>query len=185
MEENLSPQQLTKKAEAAYQNEDYEQAIRLYTTAKEAYTQAGDALSAAEMSNNLSVVWLRQGNAAQSLQALDGAEQVFAQAGDTRRQAMTCGNQAAALEALNRRPEAISAYEQSAALFRQAGETDLRVYVLKSLSALQMRAGRRFEAMATMQAALDSQKSLSLRERLLRKLLQIVFSLLRRGPTVP
>ena len=48
----------------------------------------------------------------------------------------------------------------------------MRSYVLQAISALQLRTGKQLQAMASMDAALDNKGGkLSLKERLLRKLL--------------
>ena len=63
-------------------------------------------------------------------------------------------------------------------LLKQVNEPDLRIYVLQSLSGLHLRRRHYLEALAAMQAALDLKSNLSLRERILKKLLQIVFGML-------
>ncbi len=168
------------KAKAAYEAEDFEDAAQWYERAASQYTQQSDPLNAAEMANNRSVSLLRGGNAQGAYQASLGTEKVFAQAGDLKRQAMALGNQAAALESLHKDDEAIALYTQSNQLLKQLNEGALRVYVLQNLSGLYLRQRHYMNAMATMEAALEIKPNLGLRERLLRKLLQIVFKLLGR-----
>lgn len=175
---NLPTQQLQKEAQDAYQIEEYQLAARKFRAAAESYQNGGDALMAAEMANNASVALLKAGDASGAYEAARGTEQVFAQASDLRRQAIALSNQASALESMKKIDQALALYQQAADLLKQCGEKELRAYVLKSMSLLQFRKGKRFEAMATMRAALDSQKQLSLRDRLLRGLLGIVFRLL-------
>jgi hypothetical protein len=102
-------------------------------------------------------------------------------AGDFRRQSLALGNQAAALEALNQTDEALQKYNQCADLLKQTGEPDYRAHVLKSISALQMKTGHQLEALASMNAALDNKKQLSLQERFIKKLIRIPFDMMRRG----
>ncbi len=102
-------------------------------------------------------------------------------AGDQKRQALALGNQAAALEALGRTKQAIELYERSAELLKTLGENELRSITLQTLSALQLKNKRQFEAMATMQAALASKKKLSAKEHLLKRLLRVTFQLLNRS----
>jgi len=172
--------QMIEKAKSAYEAEDFEEAARWYDRAGEQYALQDDAINVAEMANNRSVCLLRGGNAQAALEASKGTEKIFAQAGDLRRQAMALGNQASALEAMPRLDEAISLYLQSNELLKQINDRDLRIYVLQSLSGLQLKRRQYLQALATMQAALDIKQKLTLRDRILKKLLQIVFSLLGR-----
>lgn len=176
----LSLPQMIDKAKAAYDAEDFEEAARWYDRAGNQFTLDLDPINAAEMANNRSVCLLRSGNPQAALAVSRGTEKIFAQAGDIRRQAMALGNQAAAVEAMQRVDEAISLYQQSNELLKQINDHDLRMYVLQSLSGLQLKRRQYLQALATMQAALEIKQKLTLRERILMKLLQIVFSLLGR-----
>lgn len=169
-------QQLAEEARAAFQAGRYEAAASLFERAHALSAQAGDALAAAEMANNLSVARLQAGDAAGALAAVQDTDQAFAQAGDTVKQAMALGNQAAAQEALGQLETALTLYQQSADLLKPyPDQAETRAIVLKSISSLQVRTGRQLEALASMNAALDQQKKLSLREKLLHKLLRIPF----------
>jgi tetratricopeptide (TPR) repeat protein len=176
--ETVSLPQMLEKAKTAYETEDFEEAARWYEQAAKEYTAQGDAINAAEMNNNRSVCLLRADNPNAAYQAALGTEQIFAQTGDVRRQAMALGNQAAALDSMKKYEEAIQLYRQSNELLKQINAPDLRIYVLQSLSGLHLRRRHYLEALAAMQAALDLKSNLSLRERILKKLLQIVFGML-------
>jgi tetratricopeptide (TPR) repeat protein len=167
----------SKQAENAYKSGDYQEAARLYReAARDAESNQNHPL-AAEMKNNCSVALLQAGDAAGALEAVLDTDQVFAQSGDRKKQAMALGNRAAALEGLGKLKEAVEAYQQASELLKDLNEPEMRSYVLKNLSALQLRTGSQFEALATMQTALDSQKKLSLRQRFLKKLLEIPFKM--------
>jgi hypothetical protein len=94
---------------------------------------------------------------------------------------LALGNQAAALEALNRLDDALARYWQCSNLLKQIGDEETRAPVLKNISTLQIRTGHQFEALATMEAALNNQKKLSPVERFLKKLLNIPMKMLRRS----
>lgn len=175
---NPSVQKLSKEAQDAYQIEEFALSARKYQDAAAEAARMGDELTAAEMANNRSVALLKGGDAVGAYEAARGTDQVFQHAGDARRQAIALGNQASALEALKKPSEAMPLYQQAADLFKGLGENEMRGIVLKSMSYLQFRTGKRFEAMATMRAALDGQKHLSLRELVLKSLLGIVFRLM-------
>lgn len=166
-----TPQELEKQGKSAYSRKDYPTAAQTFLAASQGYRLAGNALAAAEMSNNASVAFLQAGEAQAALEAVGSTQDVFAHAGDIRRQAMALGNRAAALQALNRFGEALDAYELSADLLKQVGDEELRLTVMQSISALQLRTGRHLEAVATMQAGLEDITRPSIKQRFLRKLL--------------
>jgi tetratricopeptide (TPR) repeat protein len=178
MTQALTAEGFVEKGKDAYKRKDYRKAAEAYRMATEAYTSSGDKLMAAEVANNCSVAWLKFGDAQAALDAVKGTEAVFAEGGDILRQGFAWGNQGSALEALGRQDEAITAYEQSATLLKQAGETEMRLYVMESLSELQFRTGRQLQALATMKAGLDGVKRPSLKQSLVRKILEIPFDIL-------
>lgn len=179
-DQTLSPAQLNQEAKAAYEREDYEQAIRTFEAAERGYTAAGDPLNAAEMANNRSVSLLQSGNAQGALDAVGNTADIFAEAKDTKRQAMALGNKAAALAELGQREEAEKLYWESARLLNEVGETALRASVLQAISRLQMRSGRVMEAVASMQSGLEQVEKPSWTQKLLKKLLQVPQRMLNR-----
>jgi len=179
MADSRAPDVLSSQGQAAYQRGDYPESAEKFKAAAEAYQSAGDSLTAAEMHNNASVAYLQAGNAEAALAEVAGTPEIFASLGDLRRQAMAVGNRAAALAGLHRVEEALEAYELSASLLQQAGETDLRLHTMQAMSALQLESGRRLEALATMKAGLDNIKKPSPKQRLLKRLLDIPFNMLK------
>ena len=173
--------QILQNAKIAYEADEFEQAAQWYDQAAAHYTQQNDTLNAAEMINNRSVSLLRAGSPQLALQIVQGTEIVFAQAGDRKRQAVALGNQAAANDALHRTDEAIRLYQQSNELLKQIDEPGLRLFVLQSLSGLYLKRSRYLEALAAMDVALEIKQHLSLREKILRKLLQVVFRMMGRN----
>jgi tetratricopeptide (TPR) repeat protein len=171
MAETTSPQKLAKEAKAAYKSGDYEAAARLFEAARQGYEAMNEPLDAAEMANNCSVSYLQAGNGEAALTAVDGSDAVFAQAGDLKRQGMALSNRGAALEALERFEEAIAAYQQAAKILQQAGEDQMRAQVMQSLSSLQLKLGRQWEALGSMQDGLEGVQNPSLKQKMLKKLL--------------
>jgi tetratricopeptide (TPR) repeat protein len=156
MNDTLTLPELIEEGMAAYKRGDFLASAQAYQAAVQGYAATGDRLTAAEMSNNSSVAYLRLGEAEAALQAVEGTPEIFAEAQDMRRQGIALGNLGAALDALKRLDEAEDAYQRSADLLGQAGEADLRAHVLKSLSVLQLRRGDQMQAVATMQSSLDA-----------------------------
>ncbi len=175
-----TPSSLAASAEKAYHAGQLPQAAALFEQAAGLYTAAGNPVKAAEMANSQSVVLLRSGDAQAALNACSGTDRIFAQAGEIQKQALALGNQAAALEALNRLDEALDLYRQSSDLLKQTGDQEHRAYVLKSISALQIRTGHQLEGLASMEAALENKKKLSLQERILKKIIHVPFQMLKR-----
>jgi tetratricopeptide (TPR) repeat protein len=177
--ETLKPYQLADEGQAAYQNKEYLSAAQIYMAAAEAFKAQGDEIKAAEMLNNCSVAYLKEGEAVNAFAAAQGTERVFAQIGDLKQQAMSIGNQAAALEKLKRIDEAMQAYEKSAALLLEAGDWEFRYYVMQSISSLQLRKRKYLEAYATLRVGIMGVKKPNLKQRLLKSLIQIPYKLIK------
>lgn len=170
--------QLIKEAENAYRSQAYQVAARKFEAAAELYISAENSLMAAEMANNRSVALLKAGDAPGAYQAARDTDTIFAQAGDIRRQAIALSNQASALDSLNKFDRALELYQKAADLLKGLDEREMRPLILKNISYIQFRHANKFGAMATMKMALESQQQLTLRERVLKTLLGIVFRLL-------
>jgi tetratricopeptide (TPR) repeat protein len=179
MAEILKVAQLVKEGKLAYQRGDYESAARSFQAASQGYLTSQDPLNAAEMANNASVAFLKAGDVQAALQVVVGTPQVFAEAGDIRRQAMALGNLGAALEGVKRYQEAEDSYQQSADLLKQIGEDQLRLNVMQSLSNLQMRTGKHLQALSSMQAGIEDVNRPSPKQRILKKLLDVPFKLMK------
>ncbi len=174
-----SSQPIVTQATAAYESGSYLEAAKLFEEAANAFFAVQDRLNAAEMRNNRSVALLKAGDASGALLAAEGTETVFLEAGDHFRAAMAYGNQAAALEALGKNKRALDLYGKSSDLLKGTGHDDLRVFVLQNISALQLKTGGHLQSMASMQAALDLKPRLTVKERLLNRLLKVPFRMLK------
>ena len=174
------PEKLAQKAKTAYKKKKYSEAAALFDEAAKLYKEKEDLLNEAEMLNNCSVALLLGGDAREALQAAQGTDQIFAEAADFKRQAMALGNQAAALDALGKLNEALEHYQDASELLKGRGEDDLRSYLLQQISTLQIRSGNQLQSLASMQAALDSRKKLSMKERMLKKLLKTPMDMLNK-----
>lgn len=174
------PSNLAQSAKYAFEEGDLDTAIEKFTAAKDGYHQADDRLMAMEMANNLSVALLQAGRPDDSLVEVRGTPQIFLEAGDELRAAMAYGNLASALEATGDLEGAESALEQSIRHFNEIGEKENLVHATRALSQLQLRRGQPLEAVSTMQAGLENQPKLSLKNKLLRSILSIPSRLLGR-----
>jgi tetratricopeptide (TPR) repeat protein len=173
-----SPKKMEKRGKSAFQRGDYQAAAQDFKAARQAYEEAGDAVTAAEMANNCSVAYLQADEPEKALQAAEGTADIFADAGDQAKQGMAVGNCAAALEELGQTDEAIEAYLLSAELLEGSGEDQLRANVMQALSQLQFQEGRRLEALASMQSGIDGVEKPSPKQRFLKRLLNIPFEMM-------
>jgi tetratricopeptide (TPR) repeat protein len=180
LNETLTPEDLADHGQRAFQEGRHQEAAQMFLAAAEGYQLAGERPLAAEMQNNRSVALLQADEPQAALEAVLGTPQIFADAGDPRRQAMALGNQAAAHQALSQFDEAVSAYQQSADLLAELGEDELRATVMRSLSEVQLRSGRHLEAVASMQSGLGGLKKPNVRQRVVKKLLEMPFKFMNR-----
>lgn len=166
-------------AKTNFHKGDFAKAIEGFTFAYDHYREIGDELNVAEMANNLSVAYLQSRKPKEALEIVEGTDKIFEAHQDITKQAMAIGNKGAALEALKKFDEAIEVYERSVELFDEAGEKELKSYVLKSLSALHIRKGSNFKSIYAMQRSINAKEELTLKDRILKFVLQIPQKLFR------
>ena len=136
--------------------------------------------NAGEMANNASVSFLRAGDPEQALSVLQGKPKIFESLGDNHGKAISIGNQAAAYEALKKHKVALDLYLEAAEIFAQEGDIELYKSTMQSLSALQLRDGKPFDALTTMKIILNRLKNKSISNRFLANFLDIPYRLLSR-----
>jgi tetratricopeptide (TPR) repeat protein len=171
--ERSTPASLEDEALAAFREGRLDLAIELFQAAYKAYKQSGDALKSAEIANNMSVALLKTARPQEALQAVEGTQSIFQSAGDEHRAALAWGNLAAALEACGDLAAAEEAYKQATTRFAKLDDDENRAYTHQALSRVQIRQGRAVEAVTTMQTGLESKQGLSIRNRVLRFLLNL------------
>lgn len=171
----LTPEQLSEEGQRAYNSGDYTAAAQAYQAAAQGYQQTGDSFQEAELLNNASVAYLKAGDPQLALDMALHTDQVFASDGDLRRQAIALANQAAAYQDLGQLEKALQVYQESSALLREIDDQELRPAVMKAISSLQLRLGKQMEALATMQSSLDVIEKPSLKQKILKKILQSPF----------
>ena len=174
-----SHEELLSQAFINYQEGRLEEAARCFAELRQHYLTQGDQAMAAEMANNMAVILLKVGQQQKALDVLNGTPEIFLSQNDRARAAQAYGNIGAALEACGNRTDAESAYRQAADLFEALGDSDQRAVTLQALSRLQLQSGKPFEALSSMQVGLNSKQQPSLRDRLVRRLLNLPNRLLR------
>jgi tetratricopeptide (TPR) repeat protein len=174
------PDQLSKQGQKAYQAKRWDEAVSHFERARDIYLHENNELLAAEMANNLCVVFLQSDRPQEALNSVEGTPELFLKKGDEKAAGIAYGNLASAFKACGAFKEAEDALRQAADRFRALGEDDLLLYTQRSLSELQLRQGRAFEALSSMQSGLDVQKKPGLKNRFLRSLFKIPSRLLNR-----
>ncbi len=174
-----STEELVSQAFKDYQEGRLEEAARGFAELRQHYLTQGEQAMAAEMANNMAVVLLKLGQQQKALNVLHGTPEIFLSQNDRARAAQAYGNIGAALEACGNRTDAENAYRQAADLFETLGDSDQRAVTLQAISKLQLQGGRPFEALSSMQTGFDIARRPSLRDRLIRWLLNLPNRLLR------
>jgi len=167
---------LGSQAIEAYRQGRLDEAIQLFEAAHASET---DPALAAELANNLSVVYLKAGHSQKALSIVRGTAEVFSKLGDDQRASLATGNLAAALDACGDRDAAEAAYQQAAEMFRVLGAAESLRFTLNALAQLQLRQNRPLEAANTLQAGTLASPPRGLRGRLLKQLLRLPSRLLR------
>jgi tetratricopeptide (TPR) repeat protein len=173
-EETRSAQQLAEQGKLAYEKDDLAGAATLFASAAAAYEQDGNLPDAAEMKNNVAVVFLRLKQPAQALALIEGTPQVFTDAGDLRRYGIALGNQGTALEDLHREDDAVERYRQAAEVFEQAGEEQMRAMMLESVTSIQVRHGKIMDSYVSAVDGMAGVTKPTLRQRVLKVLMRIM-----------
>jgi tetratricopeptide (TPR) repeat protein len=159
---------LKDQAFEAYKKKNFLAASGYFESCIQLLDEEKDFLSAAEMRNNLGVVLLELKNPEKSLAVVSGTDQIFAEHHDKKRQAMALGNIASALQALKRYPDALISFEQSADLFKEIDEKELRSITLKKISDLQLKTGKQFQALASLEASYDQNEKKTVKDKVLK-----------------
>ena len=136
-----------------------------------AFEAAGRPADAAEMRNNLCVVKMSQDDWPGALAAVEGTDAIFAAAGDSRREAQAIANRAACFEGLGRVEDALQTYQRAIDLLGEFGEHETRSACYKRMSGLQVKNGQQLQALASMRSGLDLTDKPSMRERVLKGML--------------
>ncbi len=178
---NLDPaiQKTTEEGFEAFKAGRFTEAAHSFGLAATWYAEQGDLAMQAEMANNQSVAFLKANLPEEALRTAMGTDQIFANQNDRRREGIALANQAAAMEALGNLDRSTHLYRRSAEQLKQAGETQLRIISLQLLSTAHFRQGHFWEALGVKRQVLEEKETLSVPERILKKLLGAVFSLIQ------
>jgi len=156
-----------------FQQQDYEDAARLFRQAQEAYETEGQADMVAEMQVNIGLVHRVLGEHQQALDVMQEALHTFESLRDSRRTAMTLGNLGGVYAALGDREQAYNCYRQAADIFEELGEKKLYGETLVAMGDLQVREGKIMRGAATYEAGLENLDQLSASQKVIKGLLGV------------
>lgn len=165
--------EIINEATARYKKGKYFEAADLYSQAGFAYKDISAPLLAAEMKNNQSVALLLGKNPQAALAACINTSEIFLAQKDEKRAGVAFANEAAAYEALGKLKEAEEKYKLAADNLKSAGEKDMYAQIFQSLSQLQIKMGKQFEALSSMKINLDSTENKNFKQKLLIFILKI------------
>jgi tetratricopeptide (TPR) repeat protein len=168
--------QLSKDGFKKFESKKYREAADCFQQCVTALDEADLALDAAEMRNNLGVALVRAGEPQAALEALRETDRQFADAGDINRQGMALANQASAFEGLKSYEEAIQYYEKAIECFKESGEKKLLSTTLRNISDLQMKTGKQYQAIASLQSAFQENPEKNLTNSFFKRSLEKVIN---------
>jgi tetratricopeptide (TPR) repeat protein len=166
----------------------HEEGIALFRKGRleEALQQLNEALraaepgsrQAAEIYNDLGVVYQQLEDFPTAYEVLDKAMDHFTALADKKGQAQTLGNRAAAYEAEELYEEAVETYKASAKIFEEIGENEMAMYVWQAISRLRMRQGQYIAAIGAYEEGIENMPQGSFKRKVLSKILKTPGSLL-------
>jgi len=165
------------RANDLFKQKKYIEAGRLFETIAGEFLKLNEVSQSAEMKNNASVAFLMSGDSQKSFDLSKDTHLIFEETEDWKNYGLAMGNQASALESLGKKDLALDFYQIAAEKLRLAGEKESRAYVLKRISALQIQRGEQLDALGSMTAALHNLPKLSRREKILKKLTDLVMKI--------
>jgi tetratricopeptide (TPR) repeat protein len=156
---------LTEKAKSEFQSNRFSEAAADFQACLDQLIIENQPLEIAEMRNNLSVALLRDLKPQAALDAVLGTDQTFAQVGDVQKQGMALANTASAYEVLKENDLAAGLYQSAIECFKISGDKQLQSITLRSLSNLQLKTGKKYSAISTLQAAYSEKPHATLKDK--------------------
>lgn len=172
-----SAEQLKAQGLQLFQQKQLDEALQVFETAANAYTNEHNDNGRAEMLNNIGVIQRMKGKPQAAITTLTEAGALFAQLGDTDKEAQTLGNLADIYAMSRQQDDAARCYSQAAALFAKIGARDKQSQVLRAYSLMRLRQGQWLDAMMRMEESLSVKPRLGLFRWLYRGMLRFALGL--------
>ena len=178
-----SAKKLHEEGVALFRKEKFEVALQKLN---EALQQATDnSRQAAEIYNDLGVIYQQLEDYPAAHTALDEAEARFTALADKKGQAQTLGNRAAVYQAEGSLEEAVDTYKQSAQMFEELGESEMAMYVWQAISKLRTKQGQYIAAIGAYEEGVSNMPKGSFKRTVLEKILKAPGSLLGSPSNTP
>jgi len=181
-DETIDPQTAAAEGQNLFEQAELQKAAERFSLAQRAYTKAGNQLKAAEMLNNLGVVYRRDRKHKKAANALEEARQIFAGLGDRPREAQVLGNLGGLYSKMKRYDEAEACFKAAIDLFQELDERVQQSETFRAMAIMQFKRGQRSKALATYEDALYYLPNLNFLQRLTRFLLKVRNVILRWSP---
>ncbi len=159
---------------------EYEEAAEHFQNARALYDRLGNQRGQAEMLNNLGAVHTEQERWPEAAEAFDQARQIFETLDDTSGKAQTLGNLGTMYRHQGEHETAVAHLKQAIALLHEAGDPQKEAATLRLISRIRLGQARWLEALHFYDLSLACVQPPGFKERILRRLLQIPFSMLSR-----
>jgi tetratricopeptide (TPR) repeat protein len=166
-----SAQELKEEGLRLFREGLYEEAAAKFEQAQEMFTAEENEIEAAEMVNNLGVIYRLHGKWDEAIAALDEAKSAFARLGDRNREAQALGNLGGLYASKGEREEAQECLHQAAELFADLGDAQHQGETLLALGVQMWKAGDRSGGLETYEAGLHTLQKPTASQKVLRSLL--------------
>jgi len=179
-DESLAADSLKEQGVRMFRLGEYEEAAENFQKARELYQKLGDQKGQAEMLNNLGAVLTQEERWSEAAEAFEKAGQIFQALEDTDGRAQTLGNLGTMYRHQGENETAVIHLKQAIDLFHEAGDPQNEGATLRLISRIRLGQARWLEALHFYDLSLACVQPPGVKERLLRRLLQIPFSMLSR-----
>ncbi|TKJ27712.1 MAG: hypothetical protein CEE40_12900 [Chloroflexi bacterium B3_Chlor] len=159
---------------------EYEEAASLFGEAHALYVDLNDEKGQGETLNNLGAVRTQEGHWDQAAEAFDKARQIFESLGDKNGEAQTLGNLGTMYRHRGDKEGAVEHLKAAADLFHETGGREMESATLRAISRIRLGQAKWFEALHFYDLSLASAEPPGVKERILRRLIQIPLNMLAR-----
>ena len=180
MEEKTNAQALKEEGLRLFQEGLYEESAAKFGQAQEMFAADGNETEAAEMANNLGVIYRVQGEWDEAIAALDEAKAAFVRLGDRSREAQALGNLGGLYASKGERDKAKESLRQAADIFAELGDEQRQGETLVELGKQMWKTGDRNDGLMAYKAGLQTLEKPAVNQRAVRGLLKLYDRLMAR-----
>lgn len=159
---------------------EYEEATEVFEKAHTLYQELGDRRGQAEMLNNLGAVHTQEERWGDAAEVFAEARSIFESLEDKEGEGQTLGNLGTMYRYQGDKDAAVEHLKQAIDLFHEVGDREKEAATLRVVSRISLGQAQWFDALHFYDLSLACAEPQGIKERILRRLLQIPFSLLSR-----